>query len=193
MKIKTVFLIISFILICTSCLFPVHAEASQGILNLGTITFSDIASDSFNVNIEKQTTIWSGNVKAISDNMTMTCETLVAQYIYKTGAKGAEKTKGDIEGITATVGVHITGIDGDGIPYDISAEKLVYNRSDNKMVLTGEPVLKYGKNLLEDVSKITVTFKKNEITNKDEIADISAQRSPDKQVHMSWHPEEEKK
>jgi lipopolysaccharide transport protein LptA len=197
MKITYVLCIISFIIVCTVCPGSLHAKAaSPGPSGLETGKTTEIFSNGpIDIDNKTQTSTWSGGVKVTNGESTMTCESLKVQYSNTKGdkdAKDTEERQRDIEGFTATGDVHISGIDQEGNPFDMTSEKAVYTRSENRLVLTGDPIITRGKNRLEG-GAITVTFTRDEATDRDEIQRVIVDPSPGKQTHATWDPEEEKK
>jgi lipopolysaccharide export system protein LptA len=98
---------------------------------------------------------FAGDVQATRDDFSMNCQKLLLYYNNKTSSKDGELEGLNIEKIIATGKVKINNAGG-GLA---TAEKAVYYQNEEKVVLTGNPVLKQENNFVEG-SKITLFIRK---------------------------------
>ncbi|UCB49212.1 MAG: lipopolysaccharide transport periplasmic protein LptA [Deltaproteobacteria bacterium] len=113
-----------------------------------------IKSQSLEVDNQKRIVIFTGQVDARRDDMTINCEKMIVYYIDQSANKESEKTGVRIDKIVASGKVKISRPDG----ALAMAEKGVYYESDEKVVLTGRPVVKQGDDFVEG-SRITLYLK----------------------------------
>lgn len=117
-----------------------QAESFQDLFSNGT-SFKNIKSNKAEVNHKDGYGLWSGDVRATTtDNMTMTCERLEVYYEYV-----AETKDVIINRVIATGDVIIDQIE-EGI--SATAERVEYNKADEKAIFTGNPVLKQGDSVM---------------------------------------------
>jgi lipopolysaccharide export system protein LptA len=86
--------------------------------------------------------------------MTIICEKLIVYYLDESANKESGKTDVRIDKIVATGKVKISRPDGTLA----MSEKAVYYENDEKVVLTGRPVVKQGNDFVEG-SRITLYLK----------------------------------
>lgn len=104
-----------------------------------------IHSDSLEADDKKGTVTFTGKVDAQRDDFTVTCDNMVVTYV-KTPDKGtSQEFSGRIEKIVATGNVTIVRAEG-GVA---TGEKAVYYQDEEKLVLTGKPVVKQNDNSVE--------------------------------------------
>ncbi len=150
---KPIFL---FIIPVLSLIFPsaVLPEISQEEIEKADTGPMVIKSDILEIDNKRGIVIFSGNVDARRGGFIINSRKLVLYYYNQQGEKeqGTENIKTDK--IIATGKVRITRTDG-GLAM---AEKAVYYQNDEKVVLTGKPVVKRGNDFVEG-SKITLFLK----------------------------------
>jgi lipopolysaccharide export system protein LptA len=98
--------------------------------------------------------VFTGNVNATRDDFTIKCEKMVLHYDELPDEKAAGKLEIRIDRIVATGQVKITRASG-GVA---TSEKAIYYERDEKIVLTGKPVVKQENDFVEG-SKITLFLK----------------------------------
>ena len=113
-----------------------------------------IKSQSLELDNKKGTVVFTGRVDARKDDMTINCEKMLVYYIDQSADKESGKTDVRIDRIVATGKVKISRPDGTMA----MAEKAVYYENDEKVVLTGNPVIKQGHDFVEG-SRITLYLK----------------------------------
>ena len=105
---------------------------------------------------EKKKITFAGDVEAKRDDFTVLCQKLVVFYENPSAQKETEKVSARIDRIVATGTVKIIRAEG-GVA---TGEKAVFYQKDEKLVLTGKPVVKQGEDFVEgDV--ITLFLKEN--------------------------------
>ena len=110
-----------------------------------------IRSNSLEIDNKKNIVTFSENVDAKTPDFTITCHKMLVFYHDKPSLKDSGKEEIRIEKIIATGDVKINRPDG-GLA---TAEKAVYYQNDEKVVLTGKPVVRQGNDFVEG-SKITL-------------------------------------
>ena len=115
-----------------------------------------INSNRFEVDNQRKIVTFSGDVDAKRDDFTMTCEKMVLYYREEAPKAASEKQEMRIDKIVATGQVTITRAEG-GLA---SAEKATYYQEEEKIVLTGNPVVKQGDDFVEG-STITLFLKED--------------------------------
>ena len=115
-----------------------------------------VNSDSLEVDNKRKVVTFSGNVNASREDFTIHCEEM-SLYYYDTGeAQSGADPEMKIDRIVAVGKVKISRADGGSA----TADKAVYYQKDEKVVLTGKPVVKQGKDLVQG-AKITLFLKEN--------------------------------
>jgi lipopolysaccharide transport protein LptA len=106
--------------------------------------------------------IWVDNVHAINDDLTLDCNRLEIYYKNTLEKDKSEKQSDSyafdkIDRMVITGDIKIARTDGSSA----TAEKVVYDKADEKVIMTGDPVVvKQDKNLLDlEGSKITYDLK----------------------------------
>jgi lipopolysaccharide export system protein LptA len=115
-----------------------------------------IESDSLELRIKEKTVVFSENVTAQREDLTIECDKMRVYYIE------SENGDVDINKILATGHVKITRA-GD---LSGTAEKAVYDLVEETVTLTGKPVIKQGKNSLKG-SMLIYHFKDDSISGTD--------------------------
>jgi len=113
-----------------------------------------VRSDSFEIDNTRHVVIFTGNVEAVSDDINIDCQKIELYYENLAGDDEPEKGRFRVLEIIATEQVVISRTDGG----TATAEKAVYYQNDEKVVLTGKPVVKQGADFVEG-SKITLFLK----------------------------------
>jgi lipopolysaccharide export system protein LptA len=148
-----------FLSLFFSLLFPAIGQTQLSLLqdpekaDGGPIV---IKSQSLELDNKKRIVVFSGQVNATRDDMTMICEKLIVYYIDQSANKESGKTDMRLDKIVATGKVKMSRPDG----ALATAEKAVYYENDQKVVLTGRPVVKQGNDFVEG-SRITLYLKEN--------------------------------
>ena len=114
-----------------------------------------INSDTLEIDNVRNLVTFKGDVDARRDDLTINCETLLLYYKKKPG-EDLEKGIPNIDRIVATGKVRISRPAG-GLAM---AEKAVYYGDEDKIVLTGRPVVRQGDDSVEG-STITLFLKDN--------------------------------
>ena len=115
-----------------------------------------INADSLEMDDQQKIVIFKGNVDAKGQDFVINCEKLVLHYKDQPTDKASKTGQFNIEKIVATGKVIITRPAG-GLA---TAEKALYYRGDEKVVLTGKPRVKQGDDFVQG-SKITLYLKEN--------------------------------
>ncbi len=132
------------------------------------------------LNDKKKTVTFADNVQAKIDNFAIKCRKMVVYYESKEKAqKGAAKVDASIDRIVASGLVKI--IRGKG--GTAAAEKAVYYQRGEKVVLTGNPVVKKGNDSVAGC-RITIFLKENRSI---------VEACPNKKVRAVIHPDRGKK
>jgi lipopolysaccharide export system protein LptA len=133
---------------------PLLSETSQKETKKADSDPITIRSNSLEIDNKKKIVTFSGNVDAKTPDFTITCHKMLVFYHDKPSLKDSGKEEIRIEKIIATGDVKINRPDG-GLA---TAEKAVYYQNDEKVVLTGKPVVRQGNDFVEG-SKITLFLK----------------------------------
>ncbi|MBW2284072.1 MAG: hypothetical protein JRF65_05660 [Deltaproteobacteria bacterium] len=115
-----------------------------------------IQSNTLEVNDASKTVVFRGDVSAKKDEFVMDCREMVVYYESVSGEGDAENTRTQINRIVAKGGVSIKRAEG-GMA---TADEVVYYQREEKVVLTGRPVVKQGKDFIEG-DRITILLKEN--------------------------------
>jgi lipopolysaccharide export system protein LptA len=115
-----------------------------------------IHSNTLEADDKKGTVVFAGDVEAKRDDFTVYCHEMVVYYEKSSGKKGAEEVATRIDKIVATGNVKIVRAEGG----TATGEKAVYYQQDEKLVLTGKPVVKQKDNSVEG-DRITLFLKED--------------------------------
>jgi lipopolysaccharide export system protein LptA len=115
-----------------------------------------IHSNTLEADDKKGIVIFTGEVDAQRDDFTVYCHKMVVYYEKSPAKEGSEEFGARIDKIVATGNVKIVRAEG-GIA---TGEKAVYYQQDEKLVLTGKPVVKQKDNSVEG-DRITLFLKEN--------------------------------
>lgn len=113
-----------------------------------------VRSNSLEVDNKKRIVTFSENVEAKTPDFTIHCQKMLVHYFDKSSLQYSGKEEIEIDKIIATGDVKINRSEG-GVA---TAEKAVYYRNDEKVILTGNPMVRQGNDFLEG-SKITLFLK----------------------------------
>jgi lipopolysaccharide export system protein LptA len=113
-----------------------------------------VRSDSFEIDNTRHVVIFTGNVEAVRDDININCQKIELYYENLAGDDEPEKGRSRVLEIIATDQVVLSRPDGG----TATAEKAVYYQNEEKVVLTGKPVIKQGADFMEG-SKITLFLK----------------------------------
>lgn len=115
-----------------------------------------VKADSLEIDNKKKIVTFSGNVDAKRDIFTMYCEKMDLHYVDRQSGASSEKTQFEVEKIIASGNVKIIRTGGGSA----TADKAIYYQAEEKVVLTGNPVVKQGRDSVEG-SRITLYLKDN--------------------------------
>lgn len=134
----------------------VFSESSKAEIQQANTETMVIKSDALEIDNKKKMVTFTGNVDARRDKFIINGEKMVLYYNNPETAKkeGVQSVK--VDKIIATGKVQITRKDG-GIAM---AEKAVYYQSEEKVILTGHPVVKHGDDFIEG-ARITLFLKED--------------------------------
>jgi lipopolysaccharide export system protein LptA len=138
-----------------------------------------IHSNTLEADDRKGTVTFTGGVEAKRDDFTVYCNKMVVYYEKAPAKKkGTDEFATQIQKIVATENVKIIRAEG-GIA---TGEKAVYYQQDEKLVLTGKPVVKQKENSVEG-DRITLFLKENRSV---------VEGSSDKKVRAVIFPKQDK-
>lgn len=104
-----------------------------------------INSKTLEADDRKKQVIFAGDVKAERDDFTVFCQKLVVLYKKDEEKKKGTEVSASIDKIIATGHVKIIRSEG-GVA---TGEKAIYYQNDEKLVLTGKPMVKQGEDFVE--------------------------------------------
>jgi lipopolysaccharide export system protein LptA len=113
-----------------------------------------IKSNTLEIDNDKKVVTFTGNVDARKDDWIMNCNTMTLFYQGQSG--GSDKENLRVDRIVAKGDVRISRPLGG----EATAEEAVYYQAEEKVVLTGGPMVKQGEDFVEG-SKITLLLKEN--------------------------------
>ncbi len=137
-----------------------------------------IHSNTLEADDKKGIVVFTGEVDAQRDDFTVYCHKMVVYYEKSPAKKGTEEFAARIEKIVATGNVKIVRAEG-GIA---TGEKAEYYQQDEKLVLTGKPVVKQNDSSVEG-DRITLFLKENRSV---------VESSSDKKVRAVIFPKQDK-
>jgi lipopolysaccharide export system protein LptA len=116
-------------------------------------------SNQIEIDNQRKVVIFTGNVEAEREDFTITCNKMVLYYLdlpSVPAANTAQNPSMKIEKIVATGQVKVSRSEG-GVA---TAEEAIYYQEDEKVILSGSPVIKQGDDFVEG-SKVTLFLKEN--------------------------------
>jgi lipopolysaccharide export system protein LptA len=135
-----------------------------------------IKSNKLEIDNAKKTVTFSGNVDASKDDWVINCQNMILFYNDQAAKSEAQGEKPRVDKIIARGDVRIRQSDG-GMA---SAEEATYYQADERVVLTGKPMVKQGDDFVEG-AKITLFLKENrsvvEGTEENKVRAVIAPRS----------------
>lgn len=154
----------NIILLVTAALFCAQASLA-GAENIKALKGKggpiEITSDRLDAYEEQRLVVFSGNVVAVQEDKTIYCDKLSIFYKKESGAerKGStgrtEAGGGDLERIEAAGRVKIVQLNR-----VVTGEKAVYLQDDQKITVTGNPVLTEGENVIKG-DRVVVLLNEN--------------------------------
>lgn len=138
-----------------------------------------VKSDSLEIDNLRKVVTFTGNVDAKKDNFRINCRKMHLYYLEGAGKRDQNKKGVKIDKIIAEGEVKITRAEG-GVAM---AEKAVYHQNDDKVVLTGKPVVKQGDDFVEGSRVILFLKEKRSIV----------EGSKDQKVRAVLFPKDEKR
>jgi lipopolysaccharide export system protein LptA len=133
-----------------------------------------IKSDSLEIDNKRKIVVFTGNVDARRDNFIINCQKMHLHYLSDPAEMDSGKEDLRVDKIVATGKVKITRTNG-GLAM---AEQAIYYQDDERVVLTGKPVVKQGNDFVEG-AKITLLLKENRsIVEGSENSKVRAVLSP---------------
>lgn len=110
-----------------------------------------VQSETLEIDNKNQRVVFTGNVDAKRGDFTIKCNKMHLYYLEDESSGKAEGPEGiGVDRIVATGDVRITSSDG----AEATADEAVYHQKEDKVILTGNPVLKQGEDFVEG-SRIT--------------------------------------
>jgi lipopolysaccharide export system protein LptA len=135
---------------------PVVSEALRKEIERPALNNLIIKSKILEVNNALKVVTFEGDVNAKTDDFILDCQKMLVYYDTLPSQENAGNVKAKITKIIATGQVRINRAKG-GMA---TAEKAVYYQKDEEFILTGNPVVKQGDDLVEG-DRITVYLKEN--------------------------------
>jgi len=118
-------------------------ETQRTDITSGSIT---IRSNSFEIDNKEGKIVFTGDVDAKSDDFSLNCQKALLYYHNGTEKNDSKKIGPNLDRIIATGEIKISQPD-EGLL--CMAENAVYYKEDEKIILTGKPVIKQGDNSIE--------------------------------------------
>ena len=130
------------------------SETSKKEVQTVTTASMVIKSHTLEIDNKKRIVEFTGDVDARRDDFIVHCQKMLVYYNDQTTDKDSGKVNISVDKIIATGKVKITRTNG-GLAM---AEKAIYYQNEEKVVLTGNPVVKQGNDFVEG-SQITLFLK----------------------------------
>jgi len=136
------------VLLLPSAVLP---EASKGEIEEAKPQPMVIKADTLEIDNERKIVTFTGSVDAKRDNTTINCQKMLVYYKDQPSEGASEKMEVAVDRIVAKGKVKIS------LPNGVLAmsEQATYYESDEKVILTGKPMIKQGKDFVEG-SKVTL-------------------------------------
>ena len=144
------------ILITVSPIIAFPEETKKETSKSDKVPPIEVIANTFEIDNKAFVITYTGNVEARRDDLIINCQEILIYYQNTGGSANPEKFKESIYKIIATGKVRISRPDKG----TATAEKVVYTLDEEKIVLTGKPVIKQGNNLVEG-PKIILFLKEN--------------------------------
>jgi lipopolysaccharide export system protein LptA len=176
-KLSSTLLILTLTLMFASAARP--KDASQKEAKKAEAGPMVINSNSLEVDNKQKIVVFTGDVNAKRDNMIINCQKMLVYYEDQPTKQQTGNVDVKIYKIIATGQVKIIQPDG----ATATAEKAVYFEADQKVVLTGKPVVKQGNDFVEGTSITLFLKEKRSIV----------EGSQDNKVRAVIFPKEEKR
>jgi lipopolysaccharide export system protein LptA len=161
----TLLLFLAALLSLTMLSYPAQSASSKDLAKKDASKPIVIDSKTLEADNKKKTVTFTDDVKAQMDNFSVYCKKMVVYYVEapeKKEKNGKKEKKGSVEAgtkidkIVATGDVKIIRAEG-GVA---TGQKAVYYQLDEKLVLTGKPVVKQKNNFVEG-DRITLFLKED--------------------------------
>jgi len=136
--------------------YPAQSASSENQAKEGAAKPIVINSTILEADNKKKTVTFTGDVDAQMDNFAVYCHKIVVYYEEAPEKNGSKETGTKIDKIVATGDVKIVRAEG-GVA---TGKKAVYYQLDEKLVLTGNPVVKEKNNFVEG-DRITLFLKED--------------------------------
>ena len=130
---------------------PLLSETSQKETKKVDPEKITIRSNSLEIDNKMKIVTFFENVEAKTPDFTINCQKMLVYYLNEPNLKDSSKEELKIDKIIATGDVKINRPEG-GLA---TAEKAVYYQNDEKVILTGKPIVRQGNDFVEG-SKITL-------------------------------------
>ena len=141
--------LLPFLILSTALAAPVETEGKK--TDRASIV---VKSNTLEIDNKQKVVLFSGDVEARQEGMTITCREMVVYYRDQPSEKAEGETEMAVDRITATGAVKIRRPDGS----TATAEKAIYYQDEEKLVLTGNPVVRQENDFVEG-SMITLFLK----------------------------------
>jgi lipopolysaccharide transport protein LptA len=153
------------ILICIIFSTPARPESGQTtVVNIGTSELR-VKARTLDGDNKKRVATWSGDVKLTKDKMTIDCAKMELYWKKAEEKANSQTPQGSIDRIVLTGDIKISQPKDESSDEILAtAEKAVYYTDDEKVVLTGTPVLKRGDDIMEGLS-ITLYLDEDGLSN----------------------------
>ena len=152
----TLLVFFATLLLLTMWLHPAQSASSENQTKKGAAKPIVINSNTLEADNKKKTVTFTGDVDAQMDNFAVYCHKIVVYYEEAPEKKGSGEAGTKIDKIVATGDVKIVRAEG-GVA---TGKKAVYYHLDEKLVLTGNPVVKEKNNFVEG-DRITLFLKED--------------------------------
>ncbi|MFC1824805.1 lipopolysaccharide transport periplasmic protein LptA [Thermodesulfobacteriota bacterium] len=118
-----------------------------------------ITSDTLEIDNQRSLVIFTDNVNAQKDDVNIKCQQMLVYYKNQAAEGKKEDMKVSIDRIVVSGNVRITSDNG----IQANAEKAVYYHDQEKVILSGNPIVKQGNDFVEG-SEITLFLKEKRST-----------------------------
>ncbi len=143
--------------LCYCCFFTFSCQAAQFFSSSKKNVPIVINSDRLEIDDELKRITFTGNVVATQGELKIMCKKMVVYYISSSNSKKTDATSNSISKIVCSGDVKIYRGKQGGIA---TSSKAVYYQDQDKLILTGKPVVKQGKSFVEG-DRIIIFLKQN--------------------------------